>query len=83
MLNKQPVVGMDVTFQNDYIELGSGQEISGDAVGTISNVYSDYVIVKFEDVVSDKGGHLYNDYVIVMMDYIMDTLNDFEWIEQD
>jgi hypothetical protein len=83
MLNMQPVVGMEVTFKADYVELDGGQELRGDISGKVATVYSDYIVVLFEDVVSDKGGHLYHDTVSVPVDHIPDDLEGFEWIDEE
>lgn len=81
MLNIKPVVGMEVTFKAPVFELSGGQEISNHMVGTVSNVFEDYITVLFEDVVSDQGGHLYNDIVVVPTDHIPDVLSGFEWLD--
>jgi hypothetical protein len=80
-LNIKPVIGMEVTFK-DYVELGGGQELSA-PVGRIHNVFPEEIVILFEDVVSDKGGHLYNDVVWLNVDDIPEKLEGFEWLPED
>jgi hypothetical protein len=80
MFNIKPVAGMEVSFKASHVELAGGQEIF-DPSGRISNVFDDYIIVLFEDVVSDKGGHLYNDVVHIPTDHIPDVLEGFQWLD--
>lgn len=79
MLNIKPVVDMEVTFKG-MVELGGGQELSR-PTGKINNVFGDEIVVLFEDVVSDKGGHVYNDVVWVKIEDLPDLLEGFEWVE--
>lgn len=71
-----PVVGMNVTLAK-CAELDGGQEASNGWTGTVANVYADSVRVKFEDVVSDKGGHLYSDYLTVDLEELPELFEEF------
>lgn len=79
-LNVKPVVGMNVTFKG-YATLTGGQELD-QPEGRISNVFPEEIVVLFEDLVSDQGGHLYNDVVWVKVDDIPETLEGFEWLPE-
>lgn len=72
----QPVVGMDVTLAK-AVELWGDQELSSGNAGTVSIVREDEIVVRFEDIVSDKGGHLYSDYVTVELDFLPETFEEF------
>lgn len=71
-----PVEGLTVTLTKS-VELFGGQEIHAGNVGTVSYVFDDTVTVRFEDVSSDKGGHLYNDYASVELDFLPETFAEF------
>lgn len=86
-LNVKPVVGMNVTFKG-YATLTGGQELD-QPEGRIINVFPNHgsnsepeIVVLFEDIVSDNGGHLYNDVVWVKVDDIPETLEGFEWLPE-
>jgi hypothetical protein len=80
MLKNEPVLGQEVTFKG-YVELAGGQELS-QPVGTISNVFPEEIVVLFEEVLSDKGGHLYNDVVWLKRDELPEVLEGFEYVEE-
>lgn len=79
-LNVKPVVGMDVTFKG-YVTLWSGQELDA-PFGQIAIVRKDEIVVVFEEVVSDQGGHIYVDYATVAVDAIPETLEGFDWLPE-
>lgn len=79
-LNVKPVVGMNVTFKG-YATLTGGQELD-QPEGRIINVFPEEVVVLFEDIVSDKGGHRYNDVVWIKVDDIPETLEGFDWLPE-
>lgn len=72
----QPVVGMDVKSVK-WLELWQGQEISSDYHGKVASVREDEIVVRFEDVVSDRSGYLYTDYVTVSLDELPETFAEF------
>jgi len=71
-----PVEGMEVTL-TESVELFSGQEIHAGMVGTVRYVFDDTVTVRFEDIVSDVTGALYNDSASVAVDYLPETFAEF------
>ena len=63
-------------------ELFQGQEVHSGDVGTVKGIYGDSVHVRFE-VVSDKTGAEYIDYISVDVDELDEWFEEFEWIDED
>ena len=72
----KPVVGMDVVLSKP-VELWQEQELWTGNAGKVSIVREDEIVVRFEDIVSDKSGHLYNDYVTVGLEDLPETFEEF------
>lgn len=76
----KPVAGMAVTLTKS-VELWEDQEMHAGDCGTVSIVREDEIVVLFEDVTSDKGGHLYNDYATVELHNLPETFAEFAEFE--
>ncbi len=70
-----PVVGQFVRATRS-LELFEGQEVHAGDVGIVRYIFDDSVSVRFE-VYSDKGGHSYSDSVIVALDLLPESFEEF------